>query len=123
VADPCQAIATYVTDRRDLQYREPAFTDALVMAYPDSGQLAAIATAAIDMTVGLVQRCHDAGVIRQDFTAEDLHPRCRQRTLAPQAAQTRPSRLRPAHPLLPRQPPPTLSDTVAVAHVMPRLCG
>src|ERR1700722_6943324 len=47
VADPWQAIATYVTDRRDLQYREPAFTDALLMAYPDSGQLAAIARAAI----------------------------------------------------------------------------
>jgi len=49
VADPWQAIATYVTDRRDLQYREPAFTDALLMAYPDSEQLAAIATAAIDL--------------------------------------------------------------------------
>ena len=65
VSDPWQAIATYVTDRRDLQYREPAFTDALLMAYPDSDQLAAIATAAIDMTTSLVQRCHDAGVIRR----------------------------------------------------------
>jgi hypothetical protein len=25
------------------------------------------------MTTSLVQRCHDAGVIRQDFTAEDLY--------------------------------------------------
>jgi AcrR family transcriptional regulator len=73
VADPWQAIATYVTDRRDLQYREPAFTDALLMTYPDSGQLAAIARAAIDMTISLVQRGHDAGVIRRDFTAEDLY--------------------------------------------------
>jgi hypothetical protein len=73
VSDPWQAIATFVTDRRDLHYREPAFTDALLMAYPDSEQLAAIATAAIDMTTSLVQRCHDAGVIRQDFTAEDLY--------------------------------------------------
>ena len=72
-ADPWQAIATYITDRRDLQYREPAFTDALLMTYPDSGELAAIATAAIDMTTRLVQRCHDAGVIRRDFTAEDLY--------------------------------------------------
>ena len=72
-ADPWQAIATYVTDRRDLQYREPAFTDALLMAYAESEQLAAIATAAIDMTVRLIQRCHDAGVIRRDFTAGDLH--------------------------------------------------
>jgi AcrR family transcriptional regulator len=73
VADPWQAIGTYVTDRRDLQYREPAFTDALLMTYPDSGQLAAIARAAIDMTTGLVQRCHDAGVIRPDFTVGDLY--------------------------------------------------
>jgi len=73
VADPWQAIATYVTDRRDLQYREPAFTDALLMSYPESGQLAVIATAAIDMTTSLVQRSHDAGVIRRDFTAGDLY--------------------------------------------------
>jgi hypothetical protein len=73
VADPWQAIATYVSDRRDLQYREPAFTDALLMTYPDSGELARIATAAIDMTTSLVQRCHEAGVIHRDFTAEDLY--------------------------------------------------
>ena len=73
VADPWQAVATYVTDRRDLQYREPAFTDALLMTYPESGQLAAIASAAIDMTISLVQRGRDAGVIRQDFTAGDLY--------------------------------------------------
>jgi AcrR family transcriptional regulator len=72
-ADPWQAIAGYVTDRRDLQYREPAFTDALLMSYPDSGELAAIASTAIDMTTALVQRAHDAGVIRQDFTAGDLY--------------------------------------------------
>jgi hypothetical protein len=73
VPDSWRAIATYVTDRRDLQYREPAFTDALLMTYQDSGQLAAIATAAIDMTTSLVRRCHDAGAIRRDFTAEDLY--------------------------------------------------
>jgi AcrR family transcriptional regulator len=73
VADPWQAIATYVTSRRELQYREPAFTDALLMAYPDSGQLTAIARAATDMTTSLVQRGRDAGVIREDFTAGDLY--------------------------------------------------
>jgi AcrR family transcriptional regulator len=73
VADPWQAIATYVTDRRDLQYREPAFTDALLMTYPDSVQLAAIARVAIDMTTSLVQRSHDAGVLHRDFTAADLY--------------------------------------------------
>jgi AcrR family transcriptional regulator len=73
VADPWEAIATYVTDRRDLQYREPAFTDALMMTYADSRQLVAIATAAIDVTTSLVQQGQDAGVVRQDFTAGDLY--------------------------------------------------
>jgi AcrR family transcriptional regulator len=73
LADPWQAIATYVTDRRDLQYREPAFTDALLMTYPDSAQLVATARAATDMTASLVQQGQDAGVIRRDFTAEDLY--------------------------------------------------
>jgi AcrR family transcriptional regulator len=72
-ADPWQAIADYIIDRRDLQYREPAFTDALLMSYPDSGELAAIASTAIDITTGLVQRAYDAGVIRQDFTVGDLY--------------------------------------------------
>jgi len=43
------------------------------MTYPDSGQLAAIARAAIDMTTSLVQRGHDAGLIHRDFTAGDLY--------------------------------------------------
>jgi AcrR family transcriptional regulator len=73
VADPWLAIAAYVTSRRDLQYREPAFTDALLMTYPDSGQLVAIARAATDMTTSLVRRGRDAGVIREDFTAGDLY--------------------------------------------------
>ena len=114
VADPWEAIASYVTDRRDLQYREPAFTDALLMAYPDSGQLAAIAKAATDMTDDLVQRGRDAGVIRRGLHRRGpLLRRCRQRPRPPQAAQTRPSGLRPAHPLLPRQPPPTLTDAAS----------
>jgi hypothetical protein len=43
------------------------------MTYPDSAQLAEIARAATDMTTSLVQRGHDAGVIRPDFTAADLY--------------------------------------------------
>jgi hypothetical protein len=43
------------------------------MAYPDSGQLVAIARAATDMTTSLVRRGQEAGVIRQDFSAGDLY--------------------------------------------------
>jgi AcrR family transcriptional regulator len=73
VADPWDSIATYVTDRRDLQFREPAFTDALLMSYPDSRQLVALAQAATDATDDLVRQGHEAGVVRPDFTAGDLY--------------------------------------------------
>jgi len=73
VADPWQSIAGYVTDRRDLQFREPAFTDALLMTYPESRHLVALAEAATAATTDLMQRGHDAGVIRRDFTAGDLY--------------------------------------------------
>jgi|SRR5579875_1416154 len=72
-AAPWAAIAGYVTGRRDLLYREPAFTDALLMTYPGSAQLAALARAATEATVTLVRRGQDAGVIRPDFTAGDLY--------------------------------------------------
>ncbi|HEY1918574.1 MAG TPA: helix-turn-helix domain-containing protein [Streptosporangiaceae bacterium] len=73
VANPWQSIASYVTDRRDLQFREPAFTDALLMTYPESSQLVALAETATAITGELVQRGHDAGVLRRDFTAGDLY--------------------------------------------------
>ena len=72
-AGPWESIAGYVTDRRDLQFREPAFTDALLMTYPQSGQLVALAEAATAVTGDLVRRGHDAGVLRPDFTAGDLY--------------------------------------------------
>jgi hypothetical protein len=73
VPDPWQSIATYIADRRDLQFREPAFTDALLMTYPESGQLVALAEAATAITGDLVQRGHEAEVVRRDFTAGDLY--------------------------------------------------
>jgi AcrR family transcriptional regulator len=71
--DPWEAIAVYVTDRRDLLFSEPAFTDALLLAYPQSRQLVALANAATAATDELVQRAHDAGVLRPDFTSADLY--------------------------------------------------
>jgi AcrR family transcriptional regulator len=73
VDDPWAAIATYISDRRDLQYREPAFTDALLMTYPNSAQLVALARAATEMTEGLLQRGYHAGVLRKGFNASDLY--------------------------------------------------
>ena len=73
VDDPWEAVAGYVADRRDLQYREPAFTDALLMSYPESRRLAALANAATDATERLVRRGHEAGALRADFTSGDLY--------------------------------------------------
>jgi AcrR family transcriptional regulator len=73
VHDPWERIATYVSDRRDLQYREPAFTDALLMTYPDSPQLAALAKKAMEITEVLIQQGRAAGAIRSDFTVGDLY--------------------------------------------------
>jgi AcrR family transcriptional regulator len=73
VDDPWRAVVAYVTDRRDLQYREPAFTDTLLMTYPHSTQLVALARAAVATTEVLLRRGHEAGVVRSDFSVDDLY--------------------------------------------------
>jgi AcrR family transcriptional regulator len=73
VKDPWTAVASYVVARRDLQYREPAFTDALLMAYPDSAQLAALADAATATTEQLIEQAHAAAVLHAGVTAADLY--------------------------------------------------
>jgi AcrR family transcriptional regulator len=71
--DPWERVATYITDRRQLQYREPAFTDTLLMTYPDSPQLVALANNATEATEDLLRHGRAAGVIRPDFTTGDLY--------------------------------------------------
>ena len=71
--DPWKRLATYVTDLRDLQYREPAAVDVLLMAYPDSTRVTAQWNAASATGIALVERAHRAGVLRADFTADDLY--------------------------------------------------
>jgi AcrR family transcriptional regulator len=71
--DPWERVATYITDRRDLQYREPAFTDTLLMTYPDSPQLVTLANRATEATEDLLRQGRAAGVIRPDFTTGDLY--------------------------------------------------
>ncbi len=73
IADPWEAITTYLTDRRDLLYREPAFTDALLMTYRNSPQLLALANTATDTSELLFRRGHEAGVLRADVTTADLY--------------------------------------------------
>lgn len=74
VEDPWERIATYVTDRRDLQYREPAAIDALLMTYPDSEPLVALAKAATDMTIS--------------WSSKAMTPECFARTSPPPISTT-----------------------------------
>ena len=71
--DPWERLATYITDLRDLQYREPAAVDVLLMTYPDSARVAAQWNAASATGTALVRQAHRAGVLRADFTADDLY--------------------------------------------------
>lgn len=70
--DPWLRIAGWVEARRDLQYREPAFTDTMMAAYPDSKPLVALARAVTRLTNRIVKAGHEAGVLRPDLTASDL---------------------------------------------------
>ncbi|WP_028921379.1 TetR/AcrR family transcriptional regulator [Pseudonocardia acaciae] len=71
--DPWERLATYVTDLLDLQYREPAAVDVHLKSYPDSAQVAAQWNAGRATGIALVERAHKAGVLRPDFTAEDMY--------------------------------------------------
>ena len=73
IEDPWKSISRCIYSRRDLQYREPAFTDALLMAYPDSPQLVALGDAVTEASERLFRRGHEAGVLRVDVTVGDLY--------------------------------------------------
>jgi AcrR family transcriptional regulator len=71
--DPWERLATYITDLRDLQYREPAAVDVHLMTYPGSAQVAAQWNAGRATGIALVEQAHQAGVLRADFTPDDLY--------------------------------------------------
>lgn len=73
IDDPWDSLAHYIAERRALFYREPAAVDALIVAYPESRQLAAVARSASKAATELIGRARDASVLRQDFTTEDLY--------------------------------------------------
>jgi len=73
IDDPWDSLAYSVSERRFLHYDEPAAIDALIVAYPQSEQLAALAESATRTTTELIGRARAAGVIRPDFTTNDLY--------------------------------------------------
>jgi AcrR family transcriptional regulator len=71
--DAWERLATYIIDVRDLQYREPAAVDVHLMTYPGSAQVTAQWNAGRAAGIALVRRGHQAGVLRADFSADDLY--------------------------------------------------
>lgn len=72
VSDPWKRLSDWIAARRDLQYREPAFTDVMLGAPSGSRGLAELAREVTKMTTDAVRSAHGAGVLRPDLTAADL---------------------------------------------------
>lgn len=70
--DPWLRMAGWVEARRDLQYREPAFTDTMMAAYPGSALLGALAESVTELTDLIVKAGREAGVLRPDLVASDV---------------------------------------------------
>lgn len=73
VSDPGERIACYITAIRDLQFRRPAVNDVLLQDFPPSDQLMEICRAAYEIYDELVADGHASGVLRPEFTRDDLH--------------------------------------------------
>jgi AcrR family transcriptional regulator len=70
--DPWERLHDWVLSRRDLQYREPAFTDVMLGSHPNSQVLPELASQVARMTTETVRSAHASGVLRRDLTAADL---------------------------------------------------
>lgn len=72
IRDPWKRLSGWVAARRDLQYREPAFTDVMLGTPYGSRALAGLASEITTMTADAITVAHDAAVLRADFTTADL---------------------------------------------------
>lgn len=72
IDDPGERLAYYFTAIRDLQYRQPAANDVLLQEYPHSEQLMEICRTAGGIHGELVAGGRASGVLRPEFTADDL---------------------------------------------------
>jgi AcrR family transcriptional regulator len=72
VEDPWEALTLYVTLVCELQAGNPALNDAVSRRFPDAEALTEICDAQMDHARGLLERARRAGVLRDDYTVEDL---------------------------------------------------
>lgn len=82
VDDVGERLVGYVADIRDLQYRRSAFVDVMLQTYPDSPGLVELCRVGGDFNDELVAAARAAGVLREDFTADDLHALLRDNALS-----------------------------------------
>lgn len=73
IDDAGERIAYYLPAIRDLQYRLPAVNDVLLESYPHSPQLMEICRVGSEANDEFVAAARDAGALRSEFTASDLH--------------------------------------------------
>lgn len=73
IDDIGERIAYYLTAIRDLQYRQPAFNDVLLQTYPRSRQLMEICRVGSEANEEFIAAARTSGVLRPEFTADDLH--------------------------------------------------
>ncbi|WP_306056075.1 TetR/AcrR family transcriptional regulator [Streptomyces castrisilvae] len=73
IDDVGERITYYLTELRDLQYRQPAFNDVLLQTYPHSQQLMEICRVGSEANEEIVAAARAADVLRPEFTAGDLH--------------------------------------------------
>jgi len=82
IDDAAERLAAYIADIRDLQYRQTAFVDVMLQTYPDSPSLVELCHVGGAFNDELVATARAAGVLRDDFTADDLHALLRDNALA-----------------------------------------
>jgi AcrR family transcriptional regulator len=70
--DPWRGFAAYVTAVGGMQARDRGIADLVAMDVPSAPEIEALRSRAFDGLVRLVERAHAAGVLRADFTPEDV---------------------------------------------------
>jgi AcrR family transcriptional regulator len=71
-ADPWRGFASYVEAVGAMQARDRGIADLVTMGVSDAPEIEALRARAFDGLVRLVRRAHAAGLLRADFTTEDV---------------------------------------------------
>ncbi|WP_042536895.1 TetR/AcrR family transcriptional regulator [Curtobacterium flaccumfaciens] len=69
---PRSQLETFIAEMIDLQRSDPAMNDAMLRRYPDAVLLINACERSMALGAELVANAHSAGVLAEDFTADDL---------------------------------------------------